>query len=272
MKRIKEFIKSLWNVLRLPEMLILPGNLAFYLILSLPPIISLFGIISSFFNLSTESISSFVGNIIPREVVEILSSFSNGSGLETANIIFVITGFYIASNGSDSLIVASNTLYKKENKNYVFRRIKAIFMTFWLILLFIIVLVFMAFGSFILTKLLSFTVLGSFIINNYFIITLLKILLSFIITFMTIKILYTMAPDTKIKSHYVNYGAFFSTVAIMLVTGIYSFYVTNFAHYDVLYGSLANIAILMLLIYFISYIIVLGIAINHNYYKLDLNK
>ena len=31
MKRIKRFLIELWNLLRLPEMLILPGNLAFFL-------------------------------------------------------------------------------------------------------------------------------------------------------------------------------------------------------------------------------------------------
>ena len=61
-----------------------------------------------------------------------------------------------------------------------------------------------------------------------------------------------MAPDQKIKSKYVNYGALFATLSILLLTGGYSFYVTNIANYDVIYGSLANIAILMLLVYFIS--------------------
>ena len=77
--------------------------------------------------------------------------------------------------------------------------------------------------------------------------------------------------DKKIKSKFVNYGALFATFAIIIVTTFYSIYVNNVAHYDVIYGGLANIAILMLLIYIISYIIVLGIAINHNYYEIEMN-
>lgn len=269
MKKIKEFLVNLWDVLRLPEMLILPGNLAFFLILSLVPIITLFGFVSSSFSLSTSSIISFIGNIIPSGVMEMLIPFLSGDGISTSSIVFMVIGFYAASNGPDSLITASNFLYETENKNYLYRRIKALFMTVWLLILFVVVLILMAFGSFILTKLLAFSIIGDFIIKYYQIITSIKLLIAFLIIFITIKILYTMSPDVRIRSKYVNRGAMFATISIMILTSLYSFYVTNIAHYNVIYGGLANIIVLMFLIYMISYIIVLGIAINHNYYKLE---
>ena len=272
MQRIKEFFKDLWKVLILPEMLILPGNLAFFLILSIVPIITVFGMVASMFSLSTDSITNFIGDIIPSGVMDILTSFISNGRLNAGNIIFVLIGFFVASNGPNSLIIASNTLYKKENKNAIFRKIKAIFMTFWLMILFIFILIVMAFGTFILTKILSFGPLGEFIINNYIIITIVKYLTAFMIIFLTIKILYTMAPDIKLKSKYVNRGAIIATIAIILITSLYSFYAINFANYDLIYGSLANIAILLLLVYIISHIIVLGIAINHNYYEFSHNE
>ncbi len=271
MKKIKKFLIDLWHVLRLPEMLILPGNLAFFLILSLAPLISLFGLVASSLSLSTSSITNYVSNFLPKEVIEILLPFIDGSGINITNIVLVIIGFFVASNGPDSIITASNFLYKTENKNYIYRRVKAIFMTFWLLLLFVFVLIVLAFGSFILNKLLSFGVLGEFISNNYIIIILIKTVIAFIIIFITIKVIYTIAPDKTIKSKYVNYGALFATFAIIIITTFYSIYVNNVAHYDIIYGGLANIAILMLLIYIISYIIVLGIAINHNYYEIEMN-
>lgn len=271
MNKIKSYIIDLWHVLRLPEMLILPGNLAFFLVLSLAPLITLFGFVASLFSLSIESITSFFGNVLPSSVMEIIIPFLNGNGLEPGNIIFMLIGFYVASNGTENLIIASNILYKTENSNYIKRKVKAVFMNFWLLILFVVVLLIMAFGSFILTKLLAFGVLGKFILNNYTLITIVKLLFAFIVIFITIKIIYTMALESKIKSKFVNAGALFATFAIMVVTSIYSFYVTNIAHYDIIYGSLSSIAILMLLIYFISYIIVLGIAINHNYYKNIMN-
>ena len=264
---MKKFLINLWHVLRLPEMLILPGNLAFFLILSLAPIASLFGMVASSLSLSTTSIVNYISNLFPDEVVEIVLPFFDG--LNVTNIIFVIIGFFVASNASDSLITASNMLYKIKSKNYIYRRIKALFMTFWLLILFVVTLIVLAFGSFILTKLSSFGILGEFIASNYIIILIVKTIVAFFTIFLIIKILYTLAPDKKIKSKYVNNGNLFATIAIIIVSTFYSFYVNNIAHYDIIYGSLANIAILMLLIYFISYIIVLGIAINHNYYEMN---
>lgn len=269
MKRIKRYLLEIWRLLRLPEMLILPGNLAFFLLLSLFPIITLFGAVASSLSLSMDGIINSLNGILPVGVAELIVPFITGSGFTSTNVLFIIIGFYLASNGPDSIITASNIVYQSENKNYVFRRIKAIFMTFWLMFLFIIILVFLAFGSFILKKILTFGALGEFISNHYMIITFWKLLLAFFFTFVVIKIIYTMAPDKQFKSKYVNKGAFFATLAIMIVTAIYSFYATNIAHYDVFYGNVANVAILMLLIYIISYIIVLGIAINHNSYQLD---
>ncbi len=263
---MKQFLKDLWQVIRLPEMLILPGNLAFFLILSLAPILTLFGMITSSLSLSTTSIINIFSYVMPSSVMDILLPFFN-DGLSFSNFVFVVIGFFVASNGPDSLITASNILYKNKPKTYIYRRIKAIFMTFWLLLLLVFTLIVMAFGSFILNNILTFGMIGKFISNNYIIITFIKILMAFVMIFILIKILYTMAPDKKIKSKYVNYGALFATVTIMILTSGYSFYVNNIANYDVIYGSLASIAILMLLVYFISYIIVLGIAINHNYYE-----
>lgn len=267
MKKIRSFIVKLWGLLRLPEMLILPGNLAFYLILSLAPLITLFGIITSSLSLSVENITNFLSNFLPSGVTDLILPLLDGSGLSTGNFIFVITMFFIASNGADSLIIAANTLYDCENGDYIRRKVKSIFLIFWILLLFLVILILMAFGSFILTKVLTYGVIGKFIINNYVLLTGLKFILAFIITFIVIKIVYTLAPNIKLQSKYVNIGALFATLSIMVVSSVYSFYVTNIAHYDIIYRGLANIAILMLLVYLISYMIVLGMAINKNYYN-----
>ena len=157
-------------------MLILPGNLAFFLILSLVPIISLTSIAASILSISLEGVFDFLSSIMPSEVMNFLISSSN---IKISNILVTIIGFFIASNGADSLIVASNILYKTENKSYIYRRVKAIFMTVWLLLLFIFTLLFLAFGSFILTKILSFGVIGEFISEHYIIITMIKYLIAF---------------------------------------------------------------------------------------------
>jgi membrane protein len=71
-----------------------------------------------------------------------------------------------------------------------------------------------------------------------------------------------MAPDTVVKSKETTKGAIFTTIGWILSTEIYSFYVSYFARYNLLYGSVANLLILFLWIYLLSYIFMLGMALN----------
>ena len=81
-----------------------------------------------------------------------------------------------------------------------------------------------------------------------------------------------MAPDRKIPSSYVNKGALFTSVFWVLATYIYSYYIANFAHYNVFYGGLSNVIILMLWVYFLAYIFTIGMALNQNDEKEKLEK
>ena len=77
-----------------------------------------------------------------------------------------------------------------------------------------------------------------------------------------VKLLYTIAPDKKIPSHSTTYGSIFTTVIWTIATAIFSYYLKYFANYNMLYGNLSSIIILMMWIYIISYVFVMGIAIN----------
>ena len=54
----------------------------------------------------------------------------------------------------------------------------------------------------------------------------------------------------------------FTTISWTISTAIFSYYVSHFSHYDIFYGSLSSVVVLMIWIYFISYILVIGISIN----------
>ena len=264
--KLKKTIKEIFQVIRQPEMKILPGNLAFYLVMSIIPIVSLLGFFMSLFSLSTDTIIDLASEIVSENVLSVLMPFIGGGGLTAGNIMLIFIGFYLSSNGAASLIIAANHVYKIDNRTFLLRRIKALIMMVWLLILFIFLLIVLAFGNLIMNWLSQLGMIGEFLTNFGFLWLVIRILLSFFFVFVLIKILYTMAPDTRIKSKQVNRGSTFATLGLLLATSAYSFYVNNFARYDVFYGNLANIIILILLIYIISYTIVLGIAINQNYY------
>ena len=108
MKRIKAILKRLYLVIEKPQMRILPGNLAFFLVLSIIPIITLIGFIASYFSLSIDSLVSFLRSALPNEINEILLPFIQGKGIDGNIIFYMITGFIVASNGAHSIILTSN--------------------------------------------------------------------------------------------------------------------------------------------------------------------
>lgn len=268
-----KYIKNFYEILMIPEIRILPGSLAFFLVMSVVPMITLVAALCSTFSLSTTDITNFFGSILPTGVEEMLLSIFNGADASKVSLWFIILGFFLASNGAHAIILASNMLYKIPNKNYLTRRIKALFLTIILMNLILFILIVLGFGNIILKLTLGLKIFAKVADTIYNCFIILKWPVAIIIIFFLIKVIYTMAPDKRIPSKYVNKGSLFATVGLILSTAIYSYYANNIADYSYMYGNLANVIVLMILVYVTSYILVLGIAINANLYNIDaINK
>lgn len=271
MEKVTEIIQKLWKIITREEMRILPGNLAFFIVLSAIPIITLLGVIASMFSISMGNVIDFMNQTFPAEVSELLVPYISGHGFDTNVLVFMVIGFVTASNGAHSIIIASDTLYQIEPDDLLTRRIKSVFLTIILVNLFIFILVVLAFGNIIVSELLALDIWKVVTDNIYLLFILLKWPVALIVIFFLVKLIYTIAPDKKIPSRYMNRGAIFTTLGWIIVTAIYSYYVTHFANYDLFYGGLSNIIILMMWIYILSYILVIGIAINTNTYEMVEN-
>ena len=264
---MKKYLKKLYNVIRMKEMRILPGHLSYFLVMSIMPLITLVSFIASFFNFSIMEITEFAFQFLPTEVVNlILPMFTNNN--MSLNLILMIIGFYIVSNGMHSIILVSNTLYKTDEENHIKLRIRSIFLTIILISLFFFTLIVMAFGNMILKFIFNLEIFS--LISNYVyqLFVILKYPLAFILIYFFIKLLYTLSPVNRVKSKYVTKGALFTTIGWILITTIYSYYANNIAHYDLFYGNISNIVVLFIWIYILSYIFVIGIGINITEYRL----
>ncbi len=263
-KRLKKFLKKIFRVLERPEMMVLPGQLAFFFVLSVVPIITLIGYGASFFHLPFNFLSNFVEKAFSKEVLDLITPMIGGTNMDTRLIIFLIIAFFFASNGSASIIVTSNAIYNVKNSGYFKRRIKAIIMTFILVSLFIFILVVPVFGNNII-DLLNYVNLNENVTKNIaLVINCLKGPFTWFVIFIIIKIIYTMAPEERIPSSSVNFGALFTTIFWAFSTKIYSYYVSHIANYKMFYAGLSNIVILMLWVYILAIIFVWGMALNSN--------
>ena len=270
MEQVKKWLHSLFQIIQVPEMKILPGHIAFFLVLSIIPIITLIGFIASFFSISIESLIQVATNIVPEEIMDLLMPFVTGKGMDMNIGLFMVIGFVLASNGPHAIIVACDTLYDEKDKNYLHTRVKAFVLTILLMLLFFFCLVVLAFGNSILNMILQMDVLSHIHTQLYWAFLFIKYPFAFILIYWMIKMLYTMAPSKKIPSKSVTKGALFTTIMWLIVTSIFSFYISHFGSYDLFYGGLSSIIVMMVWVYILSYVLVIGIAINrNNYHQLE---
>ena len=269
---LKEFYENFKKVLFKPEMAILPGQLAYFFVLAIVPTITLISYEAALLNLSTDVIYDFIGSAFSSDIASMLLATTSSNEKGIGFFLVVIVGYFIASNGPASIIITSNTIYGEKQEGFFRRRLKALIMTFVLVLLFIFMLIVTVFGTKII-ELFKFVDLNSNVTDNVsMIITFLQGPITWLIMYFFIKILYTMAPNKKVRSKNVGYGALFTTFSWVIITYIYSYYINNLAHYSTFYGGLANIVILMFWFYLLAYAFTIGMALNYRKEEIELEK
>jgi len=253
-------------------MVILPGNLAFYFVLAIIPTLTLLSFGASILNLSTDVIYDFIAHSFSSEIADLILgvNLQNIVGIEF--VIALVIGIYISTNGADAMILASNSIYHVENKSWFKRRLKALLMTFILTVLLLFMLIVPVFGNIIIDLVKEVNFNPNITSRVVMIFELVQGPITWIIMFVIIKMLYIIAPDKKKGNEVVSYGALFTTIMFIAGTKIYSMYVTNYASYETLYGGLANIIVLMIWIYFLSYIFTIGMALNYEKDETNMSK
>ena len=261
-ERIREDFKKFLKIWKKPEMAILPSNIAFNLILAIIPLLTIVVLISSYFNISLDLVTNLVNNIMPEQVSGIIIDAISGKGFDESIGIFNIVAFIIASNGTYAIINTSNTLYKINKSNPVKKRLDSVVLLIIVILLFVFLLIVPIFGDSILKLLHNASLLIKFSDSFLNLFNLIKWPLTIFIIFVNIRLIYAIAPSKNIKTSETTYGAIFTTFGWIVLTVIFKFYLNHFARYNIIYGNLASVIILMVWVYFLSFVFVFGMAIN----------
>lgn len=268
MGKARDYTKKLVNILIQPELRILPGQLAFFLVMTLIPMLALVATIAAALSISTETIRVAISASVPKQIADILNGIITGDGINFNIIVFYFSAILLASNGAYSMINTSNAIYKFKPKNVIRRRLKAIIMTFILVGLFLFLILVPVFGPTIFDVIKQVTGRNEAIELIERILYILNYPIVLIILYVNIKLMYVIAPDEDIPSKTTSKGAIFTSIGWVLSTEIFSFYIARFGRYDLFYGGISNILVLLLWVYLLSYIYVLGMIINAStYYK-----
>jgi membrane protein len=90
--------------------------------------------------------------------------------------------------------------------------------------------------------------------------------------FFAYSFLYYMAPAKKTKWRFISAGGTLATVLSIFAVAGFSYYINNFSQYNLLYGSIGTLLIILLLMYLMSLILLIGFELNASIYEAHARK
>uniref|UniRef100_UPI00404760FC YihY/virulence factor BrkB family protein n=1 Tax=Roseivirga sp. TaxID=1964215 RepID=UPI00404760FC len=242
-----------------------------------PAIIFLFTLtpyIQNFFpDLTNNEIIGFLENILPANLyaaaettIHDIISKQRGGLLSFGFIMTLI----LSTNGMTSLMGAFNACYKTiETRGFFSVRLTATGLIFILSISFISSIALLIVGQQLLTDSEIRSVVNDTISVD--ILFILRFVFLYIIFQFAISSIYYFAPAIHERWHFLSVGSVFSTLAIIMASFGFSYYVNNFGNYNKLYGSIGVLLVFMLWLFIISLILLVGFEMNAAIHKAKMN-
>lgn len=236
---------------------------AFFLMLSLVPIILLLMTLVRYTPITQTDIIEAANELFPKSIRATIISIINEVYRQTGTTISITVLMTLWSAGRGVLAISNglNTIRgTKETRNYIMLRVRAAFYTVLFLLAIILSLVLLGFGNSI-----------SLLLNKH--VPVIRYVLALIIKFRTVVMIlililfsisiYTFLPNKKGRFITQIPGAIFNALGWTLVSFLISIYMDIFKGFSNVYGSLTTIVLIMLWLYFCMYIMLLGGVINN---------
>ena len=196
-----------------------------------------------------------------KETVEDIVTRPRGDLLSLGFIL----SLYFSTNGINSLIEAfDNTYHTLETRSAVKQRLMSTLLVIILCFLLIIAIGLMTVGPVILSFIIPEKIMESAVFS--FIIWILRWVLIMATLFFGISFVYYLAPAKRRDFRFISAGSSLATFLVILTTMGFNFYVDNFGRYNILYGSIGTLMIVMLWIYFNAISLLLGFELNASIY------
>jgi membrane protein len=266
--RTYEYLRNVVHLLEHREVKLLAPYIAFFILLSFIPIITLVFEVIFLTVSNNQELINVLSDVLPGHVYTIfvrLIDHNVGAikilTLSNLVLLFVSSKLYLAFYNSYLII------YNVQPKQFYLRgRIVAFINTLLLIILIFFLSVFTIFNSYIYDLMLNymdFDIMGY--LYNYLNLVLSIMIISSIVTFLMYSV-----PDIRQKVRDVIQGSLFVTLGWIVVSFGFKIYSDNFADYQTVYKTFTSLIVFVIWIYLISYVLVIGIVLNRA--KITTNK
>lgn len=241
------------------------AGVAFFFLLAIFPtigaLLSLYGLIFDPAE-AREQIAALAG-VLPVEArsllteqTEQLTSGSNAA-LGFGALFSILFALWSARKGTNAMTVALNIAYNEEDtRGFIHRTLLTYFLTLCLIIFFAISLAIVAAAP------VAFQLLGvgafAEVTLNY-----LRWPILGLIAVVALAGMYRFGPNrSSAQWRWLTPGAVLAVIIWLITSGLFSWYVSNFGHYNQMYGSLGAVVVLLFWLYLTAFIFLLGAELN----------
>ena len=153
---MKERFNAIMEMISTNEFKILPGSLAYSFFLAIIPIISIIFYLLTSFNLPMNALNNLLVDNLPKSIVTVIQPVFNND-IPVNQFITLCLSILVITNGCNSIIVASNTIFGFENASAIRRIVKSLFLAIILIVLIAFIMIVPLFGRSIINLIGLFT-------------------------------------------------------------------------------------------------------------------
>ncbi|MDR3363650.1 MAG: YihY/virulence factor BrkB family protein [Clostridiales Family XIII bacterium] len=277
------------------------AELAFWLLLSLVPATILLAQLLHLFTLSMEAAHNVLGVYLSEDIYNLVAPLLDYSPQKAVTALLIILAFWSGSRAVFTLMRITNRAYDVVPKTgnpalwYVRERLRAILMTLLVLVTMVFALYILVYGELIVKASLSYS--NDYLGGHYEFSDVwygLRWVIAFALFFFMAFSIYYILPvsGVRYREHFAGRklatvknvlalwlknrrrayrkalpGSLFAAVAMLVVTWAYTIYVRYVAlgNFNILYGSLSSVVVLLLWFYVMAFVVITGIQVNATY-------
>ena len=262
---LKQFALGILNEMSRTRTFVVAAALSYYFLLSMVPLLIVFSSLLAYLPIPDlfDQLLDLMATVVPPDAIALVQKIMisvltpHGHGL----LSFGVLGYlWSSSGGFAALIQALDIAYGVEIPRPWWRtRLRALLLTFTTGALFTISLLLLVAGSNFGHLLAMVFPVPEALGHTWPIVRLTFTFATFLAAVLS---MYLLGPNTKVTLRSALPGAVLAVLGWFLGSFGFTFYLKRFANYDITYGALGAVIVLMLWFYIISIVVLLGAEVN----------
>ena len=264
---MKKVLSAIGTFLRKSSEDSLPAYAAqatFFVLLSFFPFVILLILLSSRLSFANTDMALQILDFAPSQLSDYIQYVINDitySNTTSFTVVTIIVTLWSSAKGMQTLAVALDKIYKVEKrKNFILLRVLCSLYTFVFMLLLILIMAAHVFAGPIAHEITSH--FPEYINEAAFIISL-KGVITFLVIFIFLLLIYYQLPGRKGEMRHEFIGAAIAALLWMLMTKAFSLYIAKVAVKSTMYGSLTSMILIIIWLYLGMQIVLYGAEINY---------